>query len=81
MMITCFEKNCLFDISIYCERLLVCVCVSYPVGIIGWMWDLTVIVPAHCLSFILISWLVVIHWLFETMCYCRSNWQPEREVG
>ena len=28
-----------------------CVCVSFPFDFMGWLWDLIVLVPDHCLSF------------------------------
>ena len=31
------------------KRLSVCVCVSFPFGFMGWLLDLIVLVPDHCL--------------------------------
>ena len=31
------------------KRSSVCLCVSFPFGFEGWIWDLIVLVPDHCL--------------------------------
>ena len=36
-------------VGVFHERLSICMCVSYPFGFEGGMWD--VIAPDHCLSF------------------------------
>ena len=51
-MTTYFGKSCSFGllcvslVNVY-QR----VCPSFPFGFDGWMWDLIVSVPDHCLSF------------------------------
>ena len=37
-------------VRVFRERLSICVCASFPFGFEGWMWDLIVLVPDHCLS-------------------------------
>ena len=39
---------------VFRERLSVYVCTSSPFGFDGGMWDLIVLVPNHCLSFLLL---------------------------
>ena len=50
-MITCLGKSCPFGLLCICF-LNVCVCASFSLGFLGGMWDLTVLVHDHCLSFL-----------------------------
>ena len=36
---------------VFRERLSICVCVSFPFRFEGGIWDSTVLIPNHCLSF------------------------------
>ena len=44
-----------FTAPVYREDLSVFVCVSFPFGFEGRVWDLIVLAPDHCLSFFLLS--------------------------
>ena len=52
-MTTCFEKSCAFrfTVCVLHGRLSICVCVSFPIGVKGRMWDLITLIPDHCLPF------------------------------
>ena len=39
---------------VYRKSLSICVCAAFPFGFEGWIWDLIVLVPDHCLSFYLV---------------------------
>ena len=42
-----------FTVHVYRKSKSICVRASFPFGFEGGMWDLTVLVPMHCLSFLL----------------------------
>ena len=44
-----------FAVSVFRERLSICVCAFFHLGFEGGMWDLIVLVSDYCLSFILSS--------------------------
>ena len=53
-MTTCLGKSCLFSLlCVFRERLSVCMCVSFPFGFKGGMWDLILLVPGpfHSIHF------------------------------
>ena len=38
-----------YTVRVFCERLSICVCPSFPFGFDGGMGDLIVLIPDHCL--------------------------------
>ena len=50
-MTTCLGKSCSFGIlCVFRKRLSIFVCLSFPFGFEGGMWDLIILIPDHCLS-------------------------------
>ena len=39
-----------YTVRVFRERLSICVCSFFPFSFEGWMWDLIVFIPDHCLS-------------------------------
>ena len=66
-MTTCFGKELFirFTVRVLCERLSVCVCVSFTFVSEGGMWDLIVLVPDHCLSFYFEYYGSTLHYKFR----------------
>ena len=51
-MTTCLGKSCSFGLLYvsFVNVHQICVCPSFPFGIECGMWDMTVLIPDHCLS-------------------------------
>ena len=52
-MITCLGKSCSFGllcVSFVNVYQFLCVCLSFPFGFEGGVWDLIVLIPDHCRS-------------------------------
>ena len=51
-MTTCLGKSCSFGLlCVYFVNVYqFCVCPSFLSGVEGWIWDVIVIIPDHCLS-------------------------------
>ena len=67
-MNTCLGKSCSFwfTIHVFRECLTISVCVSFPFGFEGGMWDSILLVPDYCLSF-----------YFSLTSNCLSLWNVE----
>ena len=51
-MTTCFGKSCSFGLLCvsFVKVYQICVCPSLPFVVAGGMWNVIVLIPAHCLS-------------------------------
>ena len=69
-MTTCLGKICSFGllcvsfVNVYHFY----VCPSFPFGFEGWMWDLTVLIPDHCLSIYVVIVLSTRGGFEQTLC-------------